>query len=97
MRFILVNGRTPRPQSFCVMCDQPIERSYLREIGTHLIYCDHDCYADHCESAFLLLENRARASRTFSPTGKKVSPTINPSAVAETSRSRRKGHCDESL
>jgi hypothetical protein len=62
VRFILVNGRTPRPQTFCVMCDQPIEKSYLREIGTHLIYCDHDCYADHCESAFLLLENRARAS-----------------------------------
>jgi hypothetical protein len=62
VRFILVNGRTPRPQAFCVMCDQPIEKSYLREIGTHLIYCDQNCYADHCESAFLLLENRARAS-----------------------------------
>ena len=62
VRFILVNGRTPRPQSCCAMCDQPVEKSYLREIGTHLIYCDHDCYADHCESAFLLLENRARAS-----------------------------------
>jgi hypothetical protein len=62
VRFILVNGRTPRPQSLCVMCDQPIEKSYLREIGTHLIYCDHDCYGDHCESAFLVLENRARAS-----------------------------------
>jgi hypothetical protein len=45
-----------------MMCDQPIGASYLREIGTHLIYCDHDCYADHCESAFLLLENRAGAS-----------------------------------
>jgi hypothetical protein len=62
VRFIMVNGRTPRPQSFCVMCDQPIEKNYLREIGTHLIYCDHDCYADHCESAFLVLKNRARAS-----------------------------------
>jgi hypothetical protein len=62
MRFILVNGRSPRPQAFCVMCNQPIEKSYLREVGTQLIYCDQDCYADHCESAFLLLENRARAS-----------------------------------
>jgi hypothetical protein len=62
VRFIMVNGRTPRPQCFCVMCDQPIGASYLREIGTHLIYCDHDCYADHCESAFLVLDNRARAS-----------------------------------
>jgi hypothetical protein len=62
MRFILVNGRTPRPQSFCVMCEQPIGAGYLREMGTHLIYCDHNCYADHCQSAFLLLENQARAS-----------------------------------
>jgi hypothetical protein len=62
MRFILVNGRTPRPQAFCVMCSQPVEKSYLREIGTHLTYCDHDCYADHCQSAFLLLESQARAS-----------------------------------
>jgi hypothetical protein len=45
-----------------VMCDQPIEKNYLREMVTHLIYCDHNCYADHCQSAFLLLENQARAS-----------------------------------
>jgi hypothetical protein len=57
-----VNGRTPRPEAFCVMCGQPIEKSYLREIGTHLTYCDHNCYADHCQSAFLLLESQARAS-----------------------------------
>jgi hypothetical protein len=62
MRFILVNGRMPRPQSCCVMCDQPIGTNYLREFGTHLIYCDHNCYAEHCQSAFRLLEDRARAS-----------------------------------
>jgi hypothetical protein len=62
MRFILVNGRKPRPQARCVMCDRPLEKSYLREIGTQLIYCDHNCYADHCQSAFQLLENQARAS-----------------------------------
>jgi hypothetical protein len=62
MRFILVNGRTPCPRSLCVMCDQPVAASYLREVGTHLVYCDHDCYAAHCNSAARLLENRARAS-----------------------------------
>jgi hypothetical protein len=61
MRFVLVNGRSPRPRCFCAMCDQPIALSYLREIGTNLTYCSHDCYADHCKSAFLLLESRARA------------------------------------
>jgi hypothetical protein len=62
MKFILVNGRTPRPRPFCVCCDQSIGTGYLREIGTHLTYCDHDCYADHCKSAFVLLENQATAS-----------------------------------
>jgi hypothetical protein len=62
VRFILVNGRTPRPQPFCVRCEQPIRERYLREIGSHLIYCDHDCYADHCNSAVQLLESQARAS-----------------------------------
>jgi hypothetical protein len=62
MRFILVNGRTPRPRSLCVMCVHPVGTTYLREVGTQLIYCDHDCYAAHCESAVLLLDNRATAS-----------------------------------
>ena len=62
MRFILVNGRTPCSHSSCVMCDQPIGVRYLREVGTHLVYCDHRCYADHCRSATLLLETQARAS-----------------------------------
>jgi hypothetical protein len=62
MKFVLVNGRTPRPKPFCVCCLQPIEAGYLREIGTHLTYCDHDCYAEHCRSAFVLLEKRATAS-----------------------------------
>jgi hypothetical protein len=60
VRFILVNGRSPQRRSFCVMCDQPIATSYLREIGTDLTYCNHNCYVDHCRSATLLLENQAR-------------------------------------
>jgi hypothetical protein len=63
MRFILVNGRTPRPRSLCVMCDQPVGASYLREVGTLLVYCDHNCYAAHCKSAVLLIENQAPRSR----------------------------------
>jgi len=62
MRFVLVNGRTPCRRSLCVMCDQPIAASYLREVGTQLAYCNHDCYADHCHSTILLLEKQSRAS-----------------------------------
>jgi len=49
MKFVLVNGRTPRPQSFCSLCCEPIEGSYLRELTTRLSYCDHKCYAGHCK------------------------------------------------
>jgi len=62
MRFVVVNGRTPCRQSFCASCRAPIEASYLREIQTRLPYCDHDCYADHCEGAILAVESHARAS-----------------------------------
>jgi hypothetical protein len=63
MRFILVNGRTPRAQSSCVLCCRPIGASYLREIDTQLSYCDHTCYADHCKGAVLALEHHPY--RTF--------------------------------
>jgi hypothetical protein len=63
VRFILVNGRSPRGRFSCVMCDQTVGASYLREIGTLLVYCDHNCYATHCKSAVQLLENRAPRSR----------------------------------
>jgi hypothetical protein len=58
MRFVLVNGRRPCAQPVCVMCERPISSGYLREIGTHLTYCNHDCYSDHCNSAIQLLESR---------------------------------------
>jgi hypothetical protein len=62
MRFVLVNGRTPCPRSFCELCCEPIGAGYLREIETRLPYCDDRCYADHCRKAVLVLDNHARAS-----------------------------------
>lgn len=62
MRFVLVNGRAPRPQSFCALCCQPIEKRYVREIATRLSYCNHECYADHCTGAGTVFQNQARAS-----------------------------------
>ncbi len=43
MKFVLVNGRTPRPHSFCSLCCEPIGESYLRDLTTRLSYCDHEC------------------------------------------------------
>ena len=65
MKFIMVNNRTPSQQSSCVLCRKPIGRGYLREVGTGLFYCDHDCYAVHCRSAAQALANLTRASLGF--------------------------------
>ena len=62
MKFILVNGRTPSPPSFCALCCKPIGQSYVRETATRLSYCDHRCYVDHYKMLFLALEDHARAS-----------------------------------
>jgi hypothetical protein len=73
MRFVLVNGRTPCKQSSCVLCGGPVGAGYLREIGTGLFYCSHDCYADHCTSAVQALTNLARASLVaFAPSRAKA-------------------------
>ena len=62
MKFVLVNGGMTCKRYSCVLCGEPIGASYLREIGTRLFYCDHDCYADHCKIAVLALADFARAS-----------------------------------
>ena len=62
MKFILVNGRNPRRESLCPLCCEPIGESYLRELTTHLSYCDCNCYVDRWEHAGAVLKERARAS-----------------------------------
>jgi hypothetical protein len=67
MNFVLVNGRTPRHESFCGLCCQRIGRDgYLRDIRTQLCYCRVRCYAVHCGSTMMLPEERAKASRPAS-------------------------------
>jgi hypothetical protein len=62
MKFVLVNGRTPRPQSFCALCRKSIGESYLRELTTRLSYCDNNCYASTCKVAAPMLQKHAKAS-----------------------------------
>ena len=79
MRFVLVNGRTPCRQTYCVLCCEPIGANYLREIGTRLSYCDHDCYADHRKSAVMALASFAKVSLGF----------LAPSQMKERSEAER--------
>jgi len=63
MRFVLVNGRAPRPQSSCAFCCQPIGNGYLRELATRLSYCNQQCYFGHSELNVRALETATRESR----------------------------------
>ena len=62
MKFVLVNGRTPNPQTFCALCCDPIGESYVRELATGLSYCDHNCYLGDIKLAVPTLQYHARAS-----------------------------------
>jgi hypothetical protein len=62
MKFVLVNGRRPRPESSCALCCEPIGESYLRELSTRLSYCSYACYLGHCKLAISVLTERAKAS-----------------------------------
>lgn len=62
MQFVLVNGRSPRPVSFCALCCEPIGESYLRELTTRLSYCNYECYLGRCKLALSVLKEHARAS-----------------------------------
>ena len=79
MRFVLVNGRTPRPLSLCVECAQPIGESYLREFGSRQVYCDYNCYATvHSKPTTALIRTRARAYRTVPPNESRQAESLCP-------------------
>jgi hypothetical protein len=56
MRFVLVNGRSPREESFCALCCEPIGEGYLRELATRLYYCNYECHLGHRKVAFSALK-----------------------------------------
>jgi hypothetical protein len=62
MRFVLVNGMTPRTQPFCAICCDPIEDTYLREIATRLSYCDRKCYLGRSAVIVSAFRYHAKAS-----------------------------------
>ena len=47
LRFVLVNERSPRVDASCAACRAWIDRGYVRDTQTRLLYCDAQCFADH--------------------------------------------------
>jgi hypothetical protein len=44
MQCIIVNDAYLKAVSFCAHCGNRIGESYVREIGSRLVYCDYRCY-----------------------------------------------------
>ena len=59
-RFILVNDGVPLGDAHCTLCGTKIDKGYVRDWQTRLIYCDTHCFAGHAKMAMLTTENRAR-------------------------------------
>jgi len=50
-RFVLVNERIPRSHTSCAMCWAPIERGYVRDPQTRLVYCNVACFGEHARTS----------------------------------------------
>jgi hypothetical protein len=59
-RFVLVNGRVPRADEQCALCGRIVEKSYVRDSQTRLIYCDTQCFAGGAHLAMRVIKNGTR-------------------------------------
>ncbi len=60
MRFVLVNNRVPRTGRHCALCGGLIEKGYVRDSQTRLIYCDTQCFAEGARITMSGIKNRER-------------------------------------
>lgn len=45
MHCVLVNKAKLKAPTLCAHCGKEISESYVREVGSRLIYCDFRCYS----------------------------------------------------
>ena len=58
IRFVLVNDRVPRTDQQCALCGGLIEKGYVRDSRTRLIYCDTQCFAGWAAAAAVKTRGR---------------------------------------
>jgi hypothetical protein len=59
-RFVLVNDRISRTGEHCALCGGIVEKGYVRDSQTRLIYCDPQCFAGGPHVTKSLLKDRVR-------------------------------------
>jgi hypothetical protein len=60
IRFVLVNNRVPRTDQHCALCGGLLEKGYVRDSQTRLIYCDTQCFPGRAYKAASVIKNRGR-------------------------------------
>jgi uncharacterized protein (DUF1330 family) len=61
----LVNNRVPRFDGHCTLCCSRIERGYVRDPHTRLIYCAADCFTEHTKDGMSTLGSAPRSLTAF--------------------------------
>jgi hypothetical protein len=59
-RFVLVNDRVPRIGGKCALCGNIIEKGYVRDARTRLIYCDMQCLPERSELTTAIINDCGR-------------------------------------
>jgi hypothetical protein len=59
-RFVLVNNRVPRTDEHCALCGGIVEKGYVRDSQTRLIYCDPQCFAGGSHMTKSLINDHVR-------------------------------------
>jgi hypothetical protein len=59
-KFVVVNDRVPRTDRHCALCGRTIERGYVRDAQTRLIYCDIRCFPGGVDVAVPVIKDRVR-------------------------------------
>src|SRR5215469_7486922 len=63
IRFVLVNNRVPRSDQHCALCNRLMEKGYVRDSQTRLIYCDTTCFTGWaCEMAPAVTNRKRQVS-----------------------------------
>jgi hypothetical protein len=60
IRFVIVNERVPRTDEHCALCSRIVEKGYVRDSQTRLIYCDTECFVGRVRVTTPVIENRGR-------------------------------------
>jgi len=61
MRCVVVNGARLKAGALCAHCGNKIGDSYIRDIGSRMIYCDFRCYGIAAEKPVLACGYRVPA------------------------------------